>query len=583
MITISLQLGHNATVGIMKENKIVGILSQEKVDNVKNSSAFPIEAIKQISNECNIKLEEITDLVISGNYIVPNFLLDTPSSYKIYNEGVFRKYLRFIKSTIVKSPLKDVYYSARHSIVNKTKDETKATILKKLKDNGINIQNIYNVNHHTCHAYSAAYYFEDTTDKRLIFTLDGEGDNISGTVWLKSNNEMKRINFFKVDDSIGHIYTGVTKYLGMTPLEHEYKVMGLSAYTKEKYVKAAYDVLFKDKIRVVEKENGYVIECDFDTTTTEQYLKENAYGIRFDNVAGAVQYVTETIVTEWIEKNIKKFDIHDIAVSGGVFMNVKLNKIIQESNLVNSVKFLPSCGDESNVIGALYYYSKNIAKMNTIPLEEMYMGISYSNDDINKYVENNEIKAKYKIEYYEDINQKVAELLSQRNIVARATGKNEWGARSLGNRAILGHPSFMESFYTINDLIKARDFWMPFAPSILDEDAENYLENFVEEKSYPYSMITAYDTSKNGIEKIRAGIHQGDHSCRPQIVTQKRNEQYYDLLKKFKALTGIGGVVNTSLNIHGYPLAANLEQVFFTFENSGLEYIAIENYLVSKI
>ena len=176
----------------------------------------------------------------------------------------------------------------------------------------------------------------------------------------------------------------------------------------------------------------------------------------------------------------------------------------------------------------------------------------------------------------------LVELLNDKEIVARVSGRNEWGARSLGNRAILGHPSFMESFYTINDLIKSRDFWMPFAPSILDSDAQNFLVNYNCDTSYPFAMITAYDTSEKGVLELRAAIHQGDHSCRPQVVTFEKNASYYDLLLKFKKKTGIGALLNTSLNIHGSPLAANVEQLFLTFLNSGLKYMAINSYLISK-
>lgn len=580
MTVLSIQLGHNATVGLLQNNRIIGVLSQEKVDNVKNSSAFPLASIDALLKECSIEPKDVDAVVICGNYIRPNFVKDSANSFREYSPGVLRRIFRPIKGLIVKSIFANFYYNLRSKRLMKSQTFVNKQISSKLSEFGIVPNEILHVDHHSCHAYSAAYYFNDFAPQRLIFTLDGEGDDLSGSIWLKSNKGMKLISKLSIDNSIGHLYTGVTKFLGMTPLEHEYKVMGLSAYCKAKYVEHAFNKLFKNKVFVVEENGSFTIKFSYDATQTEDYLKKNSYGIRFDNLAGAVQRITEDVVIEWIEKNVALLGVNDIAVSGGVFMNVKLNKRIQESNKINSIKFLPSCGDESNVIGALYYY--NCENNHPVyPLEEMYLGISFKDDEIEKYFSSRKF-IDISITKENDINQSVAQLLANGEVVARASGKNEWGARSLGNRAILAHPSHMESFYTINDLIKSRDFWMPFAPSILDSYADLYLKNYNLNKSYPYAMITAYDATDRGVAELRAGIHQGDHTCRPQVVTADRNSSYYDLITKFKDLTGVGGLVNTSLNIHGYPLAANLQQIFFTFENSGLKHIAVGSYLISK-
>jgi len=581
MAVLSIQLGHNATVGLLDGERIVGLISQEKVDNIKNSSAFPLRAIEVLMEQCQIPAAAIDTVVICGNYIRPNFLLDSSESFREYRPGLMRKILRPLKSYLVKTKLGSYYYAMRYKRLMRTQPDVDAHISSRLKQLGIHKTQIKHVDHHTCHAYSGAFYFFDDAPRRLIFTLDGEGDDRCGSIWIKSAGNMENVSQIPIDCSIGHLYTGATKFLGMKGLEHEYKVMGLSAYTKYSYVDEAYRRLFENNVRVIKEGGFYTIKFDFDATQSENYLKTNSYGIRFDNLAGAVQRVTEETVLEWIEKNIQLTGIEDIAVSGGVFMNVKLNKRIQESKCVRSVKFLPSCGDESNVIGALYRESELEGKY-VQPLEQMYLGISFDEHEIAEYISQASLSSKISVTKEFDINSKVAGLLAEKKIVARAFGRNEWGARSLGNRAILAHPSYMESFYSINDLIKARDFWMPFAPSILSEDAHKYLKNYDESKSYPYSMITAYDATEIGVKELRAAIHQGDHTCRPQIVTRERCPEYYELISKFKALTGVGGIVNTSLNIHGFPLAANLDQIFFTFLNSGLRYLALGPYLVVK-
>ena len=244
---------------------------------------------------------------------------------------------------------------------------------------------------------------------------------------------------------------------------------------------------------------------------------------------------------------------------------------------------MPSCGDESNVFGATASFLKNYLNK---PLKQnlsIYLGMEYTNNDIRDFIDSNGLSKKYKVEFYDDIEKKIAELLSEFNTVARFCGRTEFGARSLGNRALLANPSDMKSFYMVNDQIKVRDFWMPFAPSILDVDMDNYIKEYNSSKYEPYYMIATYDSKPKFQQDCRAAMHQGDKTARPQMVTKQLNERYYNLISEFKKITGIGAVLNTSLNLHGYPLVGTPEQAIFTLENSDLQYLAIENWLISKI
>nr|WP_249291444.1 carbamoyltransferase C-terminal domain-containing protein [Campylobacter curvus] len=208
--------------------------------------------------------------------------------------------------------------------------------------------------------------------------------------------------------------------------------------------------------------------------------------------------------------------------------------------------------------------------------------MEYSNNEIRDFIDREKLHEKYNIEYYDNIELKVAQLLAEFNTVARFAGRTEFGARSLGNRALLANPSDMRSFYMVNDQIKVRDFWMPFAPSILDTYINKYVANYNSKKYTPYYMIATYESTKEFQRDCRAAMHQGDKTARPQIVTMQSNEKYYKVISEFEKLTGIGAVLNTSLNLHGYPLVGTPKQAIFTLENSSLEYLAIENWLISK-
>jgi len=383
--------------------------------------------------------------------------------------------------------------------------------------------------------------------------------------------------------SIGGMYSEMTRFLGMKPNEHEYKVMGLAAYVaKEKYFKHIYEEL---KNCLWLDEENLKFNSKFSMSVSSQHFKKKFAMDRFDNCGAAVQKITEELVIKYIKAAIRKTGIHTIAVSGGVFMNVKMNQKILDIPEVEKVYFQPSCTDASLVVGS----AANVFRRNEIPLKPiktMFLGHAHTDDDVEKFLKENNYFEKYKVEHYDNIERKIAELVANMEVVPIFKGPGEWGARSLCNRAILGNSADLKTFYTVNDQVKMRDFWMPFAPTILEEWAGRYIKNWdmVREKAFESTkyMILAFDSTELGQLHLRAAMHQKDKTLRPQIVSEYDNPHMYKLLKHYEELTGMGGLLNTSLNIHGYPLVGTLEQGMFTFENSGLKYLTLENFLIKK-
>lgn len=223
------------------------------------------------------------------------------------------------------------------------------------------------------------------------------------------------------------------------------------------------------------------------------------------------------------------------------------------------------------------------------PIGTMYNGIAIENSRVQAFIAANSLGEKYDIVDLVDDESSanhIARLLSEHEIVAVCRGQGEWGARSLCNRAILSNASSLANFHTVNDMIKMRDFWMPFAPTMLESAAGEYIKNWkeiaprVQESSY--YMITAVDSLPVARKHLAAAIHQKDKTLRPQLVNENTNPWMFQLLSEYKNLTGMSGVMNTSLNIHGYPLVGTLEQGLFTLENSGLKHILFDTILISK-
>lgn len=582
MLIIAIHPGHNATVSLVRDGKIIGLLSQEKIDNIKNSAAFPIEAAHALLDECSIEWGEIEEIAVAGTDVFPNYCYEYlfNSKNKIQTRlSLPGRIMKRLEKSVLGKALPGVFHMARA----RRRIDLVKTGLSELEENiaqsPLAGKPITFIDHHQCHAYSAYYGLAKNNEPGLIFTADGSGDNACATVSVVRDGAIKQIAVTPPNASLGGIYSNTTRFLGMKILEHEYKVMGLAPYSRG-YEKEVYNRIFASVISL-DPANPLVFKSVIDTSNFYDYLVRHAVGERFDNIAGAVQLLLEERITEWIREGIKATGIRNVFTGGGVFMNVKLNKRIYEMEEIEQIHFLPSSGDESNPIGAGYALALQRGDYPKA-LGNLYLGISYSRDDLENFINREGLHENYNITEHDDIETEIASLLADGKIVARFSGRCEWGARSLGNRAILAHPSYMESFYTVNDLIKARDFWMPFAPSVLDAYAGLYLDNYQPTKAEAPYMITAYTASSEGQKVLRAAMHQGDHTVRPQVVTRHDNPEYYRLIDAFKELSGVGAVLNTSFNLHGYPLAATPEQAVRTLAESGLEILALGPFLVRK-
>lgn len=579
MNILALQLGHNATVLLLQDGVVKHIVSQERFDNIKNSAAFPVDAIRWILKQNQLTEKDVHKIAVCGEVILPHYLAENNDDLT-HRKSKLYKLFGWVDYYAHNSVLIRLYSRWQKNKLKKNITHAHKQLREKLEQMGLNSGIcIEYVPHHTCHTYSPAFFFErEPQEEWLILTMDGAGDDDFATVnILGKDGKIECIAKSPWEHSVGYVYNLTTHFLGMKRLEHEYKVMGLAAYAKPDYFLPLYERVFKPAAWL-NPENPLEFRSAFPLNRFDLHLRAKAVGERFDNVAGALQHFTEDMVLSWVRAAIEKTGIHNVMVSGGVFMNVKVNKLIQEIPEVEKIKFMPSCGDESNPFGGAFYVANENGEKIT-PCNDIYLGHAFSNEDVEQFINEKGLKDKYAVSKEKNIAKSIAKLLSNFKVVARVYGGAEFGARSLGNRAILANPSDMRSFYMVNDQIKVRDFWMPFAPSMLDTYVDKYLKNFTGEAPF---MITAFDLTDVGKEELRAAMHQGDHTARPQVVKEAVNPEYYQLIKEFEKLTGIGGVMNTSFNLHGYPMASTLEQALFTFENSGLEYLALQDFIVAK-
>jgi carbamoyltransferase len=212
------------------------------------------------------------------------------------------------------------------------------------------------------------------------------------------------------------------------------------------------------------------------------------------------------------------------------------------------------------------------------PIGSLYWGPDITDAQVERELPALQGKG-YRVERCADIEREVAELLAKGEVVARAKGRMEFGARSLGNRSILADPTREDVVRVINDMIKSRDFWMPFAPSILEEESDRYLVN-PKGMAAPYMIIT-FDTTEH-VGDLTGAVQPYDRTARPQVVQRAHNPEYHRLISHFADKTGRGAVLNTSFNLHGYPIVNDARDAIDVLERSGLQHLAVANHLISK-
>ena len=580
-IILGVHYAHDATAALMINGEIVEAMSEERLTRLKKYTGFPKESVRYIKKKYNI--ETFPTVIVVGE---PEHAFDAIFSDKESNERSRKQEKKpqyFMRSIGFRFYPLGVLFSLYDWLREKksttgAEKRVRAFIAQEFPGSLVEY-----VPHHLAHAY-AAVPFISKTNKTLILTCDGAGDNLSASVNMYENGKMSSVAKTKESSSLGYLYAAMTDFMGMNRNEHEFKVMGLAPYAKPASGEKVYNLLRE------------LIWLDRDTLTfsskynmrniTPYFLAKEYFLYRFDSLAYGIQKLTEELLTQYVDSALKKYEVSEVALGGGVFMNVKANQKILELPSVKNLTVTPSCGDESLALGACVYgHSKFFDYKNIKKIDNLYLGSEYTQEEVHKAIEEFNFTVPVDIKSYdrvkgESIEEVVGKLLSENNVVGRFSGRAEWGARALGNRSILANPLSRDNVKVINEMIKNRDFWMPFATSLIEEDASVYLHNEKME-SAPFMAIT-FETKEKAHKELTAALHPYDMTSRPQTVSRQINKKYYELISHFKSITGVGGILNTSFNLHGEPNVETPYDALRTFDLSGMRYLAIGDYLISK-
>ena len=556
---------HDSSAALLKDGKVIAAVEEERFSRTKFDDSFPKQAIDWCLKESGISPKNLDSVafydkpILKFERLLDNYIAVAP------------KGLYSFLSVIPKWIHKRVW----------VKDE----ILKHLK--GFNGTIIF-PEHHVSHA--AHTFFTSPFNESAILTVDGVGEWTTTAFGSAHDTTIELTNDIRWPHSVGLFYSAFTYFLGFKVNEGEYKLMGLSAYGKPKY----YDLIMKNLVDV--KDDGSVhlnmkyFSFTYDKVMTNQNFSDlfgitprkedsNAEQIHYD-IAASAQLVLEEILLRMVKHVHKKTGMKNLCLGGGVALNGVVNYRILKEGPFENLHIPPSPGDAGSAVGCaqyLYYcHKKNKRKLEhnaEMIQNNVYVGPSHSNDEIKSFLDMNKIHHKY-LET-DSLLETTAQLIAEGNVVGWYQGKMEWGPRALGNRSILADPRNAEMKYILNEKIKHRESFRPFAPCILEEHLSEYFDIDIPS---PYMLFVAPVKKP---EKIPAVTHV-DGTSRLQTVSKDTNPLYYDLIKEFYKITDVPVLINTSMNVRGEPIVNTLEQAYNMIIKTDMDYLVMGNYNIKK-
>ena len=558
MIVLGINDGHDAGACLLKDGQVLLVSNEERRVNLKNHAGIPERSIRAMFDRTGVSPQDVDLIALVGT----------------------------IRNSVPKLAQKPTY-SVMHTITSLARSEwatnvgrwllpkfrKRADLLRCLVDIGLAKKPVKTFDHHLCHA-ATAHFHRPWEDPATILTLDGAGDGICASVSVGRGAAIEVISQTpKYHSPAVGLYSAITAHLGLRPYEHEYKVMGMAPYGQAEHsidaIRGAFTV---DGLKFRNHTGKYA-------TGLYGYFHKKLYHHRFDNICAATQLAFEEMMVEWVRNAVRATGVGKVVAAGGAFLNVKANKLIRELPEVDALFVYPASDDGGTPIGgAILGYLELCTQLHTTATldlpKNMYLGLQFTDAEMEAAAQASGLP------YHRMANpaEEVGGLLANEKIVARFFGREEIGPRALGNRSILADPRDLRSIRKLNFAIKQRDFWMPFAASVLDEDKDRYIKKTTE---WAFFMTEAFDTTPEGAERLVAGTHPFDRTIRPQVVNDS-NPDYRDIIRAFRKHTGVGALLNTSFNLHGSPIVGTPEVALDTLKRSELDAVALGPFLVTK-
>ena len=559
---------HEASCSLIKDGEIKVVLEEERLNREKHTWKYPQNAIEQCLAREGITIHDIERITffwrpfreIRGN--IGHILKYFPQSLNLLQAPSGSNELSFGKRVI-----------AMNNIGRRLQEHFHLAKPPKVEF----------VEHHLAHAGSA--FFVSPFEEAAILTIDGRGEATTTMMSIGRKNKIQKIKEIKVPHSLGHFYAAVTHHLGFRPFFDEWKVMGMSAYGQDTFVKD-----FEKIIQLTDRGEFRLNLKYFQFHTHGQakwvsdvFVKKfgpprpapTEYEERHFDIAYALQKVVEKTGVYLAQHLYAVSGLSNLCLTGGVVLNCLMNKKIIEETKFKNFFFQPIANDAGTSLGsALYAYHQQLDKPRGFQFDSVYLGNEFTNDEIERVLIDKNVKYRKSSQ----IAAETARLIADGKIAGWFQGRMEAGPRALGNRSITVDPRQADMKDRLNARVKKREFYRPFAPSVLEEKASEYFRMPKNQLS-PY-MILIGDVREEK-KKIIPAVTHADGTARVHTVNKQRNPRYWQLISEFEKITGVAVLLNTSFN-ENEPIVATPEDAVNCFLRTAFDVLAIGDFLVTK-
>lgn len=576
---------HDAAAALIQNGQLIAASEEERFSRIKHDSDFPEKAIEFCLKMGKIRPEEVAFVVFYEKPFLKfermlTMMLETyPRSHKVFRESMISW---FGKKFWVKDRIQSFL--------------------------GLSDEKILFSEHHLSHAASA--FLCSPFEEAAILTVDGVGEWATATFSHgRASFDGKRENRIDIKKeihfphSLGLLYSAFTAFLGFEVNEGEYKIMGMAAYGSPRYADEIYQI-----IRVVNDGSFWLdmdyfdFACQTEMPLTRKFIqkfgqprqpeddffldggrtengKRNQY---YADIAASIQRVTEEVMVHLAKVLYAETSTENVCISGGVGYNGLANARVLEETPFKALYLHPAAGDSGGAIGAaLWAYHILFQKPRVFVMDHCYWGESYSNEEITQRLSSMGVSYQ-KIDDEQQLLRQVAEALARQEVIGWFQGRAEWGPRALGNRSILADPRDVRMKAIVNEKIKFRELFRPFAPSVLDERKGEFFNLPQGKESLATDFMLLIPTVVESKRKEIPAVTHEDGTARLQTVKEQTNPKYHRLIQEFEKVSGVPMLLNTSFNLKGEPIVNSPEEALRTFSRGALDRLILGNCVVTR-
>ena len=557
MITLGFNYSqmHDSSACIARDGELLFAVAEERVSRIKHDAGFPHNSIRACLNFAGVRPDQL-DAVCAG-WPAPHRML--VSDVKSFAKGQFPLNFENLLN-VTRSYVSMAHQNGGFNRFTYHFGPTKAQMRF--------------VDHHLAHAISAYSY--GGFDKAAVVVMDGRGAWEASSIWYGHDGRLEPVLTIPWPNSLGLFYAQFTQYLGFVPNSDEWKVMGLAPYGNpgvnlSEFISLNHEIYRVNAPLLFERSNGTsaIAKRLGPERTPESEIDDN-----FKNIAFAVQAACEAAMLALVKLATQKTGCRNVCLAGGVALNSKANGNIQASAEVDHIFVQPAASDDGVALGAVFApYLDGGGRLPMKPLRHVYLGPEFSDAEIEKALRTYKLRAAK----LNDVAATTSELLANGKIIGWFQGRMEFGPRALGHRSILADPRDPQMNTKVNNAVKFREWWRPFAPSMLKEVAGEYLEHACDS---PFMILT--NPVRPEKRDVIPSVTHVDGSARPQTVEEEISPLYWNLINEFGKRTGVPVLMNTSFNLRGEAIVNTPTDAIRTFFSSGMDALVIGSYLVEK-